>query len=98
MVVKDVTYASGPSMNGHTSGAARAQRARRQLARPLSPGRSDPHVIESELGAAHGVDYHTRRVGESHTSSFISRLSAHVAELVPSIRMWHHLRSLSHGM
>ncbi len=35
--------------------------------------------------------------GESQTSSFSSRLSGTSPNVVPSIRMWHHLRSFSHG-
>jgi len=36
-------------------------------------------------------------LGESHTSSFISRLSGTSPNVVPSMRMWHHLRSFNHG-
>ena len=36
-------------------------------------------------------------LGESQTSSFISRFSGTSPNVVPSMRIWHHLRSFSHG-
>ena len=36
--------------------------------------------------------------GESHTSSFSSILMGWSPKLLPSMRMWAHLRSASHGM
>ena len=35
--------------------------------------------------------------GLSQTSSLSSALSGTSPKVVPSMRMWHHLRSLSHG-
>ncbi len=35
--------------------------------------------------------------GESHTSSFISRFSGTSPKAAPSMRMYAHLRSVSHG-
>ena len=35
--------------------------------------------------------------GESQTSSFSSTFSGTSPKVVPSMRMWHHLRSFSHG-
>ena len=35
--------------------------------------------------------------GLSHTSSFSSTFSGAFPKVVPSMRMWHHLRSSSHG-
>ena len=40
---------------------------------------------------------YAKEFGESQTSSFISRFSGTPPNVVPSMRMWHHLRSFSHG-
>ena len=75
--------AAVPKHGGHDDGAISA---------PFSPW-SSPSFAQRTASITMPAE-----LGESHTSSFISRLSGTSPNVVPSIRMWHHLRSLSHGM
>ena len=64
-------------------------------------GRADERALEAvvqrQLAAADGIDHHAGRVRAVPDLDLDFEIQRHVAEGRPSIRMWHHLRSLSQG-